>query len=145
MPEPYVYMCWDLMYAHTCLTQILLLFQKFYFWSHRFLLSARDTGFQPQTPRWYPLFLAYFLLLSNWNVSNPCILPSGLFEAMDLLISAKLILAKYTGLYIVISSLIPTLPEIPINVLTWLRGFLLLSHTCISFLWHISLKCVDHI
>ena len=30
-------------------------------------------------------------------------------------------------------------------VLTWLRGFLLIPHTCISSLLHIFLKCVDHI
>lgn len=47
------------MYAHTCLTQILLLN------SFKAMLSSLigDTGFQSQTPRWYPLFLAYFLLL----------------------------------------------------------------------------------
>ena len=33
-------------------------------------------------------------------------------------------------------------------VLTWLRGFLLIPYTCssyISSLWHILLRCVDHI
>ena len=30
-------------------------------------------------------------------------------------------------------------------VLTWLRGFLLIPHTCISSVWYIFLNCVDHI